>query len=489
MRGTRGGKVTATSATDSRPASESEVRLIEPLGARILTAALVTVVLTLLVLGRDDIGRVVAKQGWQLLAWAAIVTTVDLFPIALGRIRLTLDLSVLLATGLLYPPAVAAVLGFVAALDVREIRREIGAASALFNRAQIAISLYAAAWTFDVLAGEVAVSPSAIGATLAALLVDFMANVAFVALFVLLREQGDVAAARREFEVANRTLLVITHLGYGVLAFILAVLAKQAGLWSVGLFLVPIVAARQLLIRNEELKRTSDQLRQRERLLEQLFRGTLDERRDERMRIARELHDDVLQVLTRIQQIADTLKVRVGERLSDNDVNDLQRAAHVGMRAMRSVMHDLRQSPLGPGGLVPTLRRLVQECQFRSTARILLQQPESLEADEEVLLAAYQVAREGLANALKHSEASVVRLSLAEEGGCLEVEVVDNGVGFIPEDVRGMDHFGIDLMKERVELAGGQMAIHSRLGAGTRVAAVFPGAGSARKPGLGGNST
>ena len=466
--------MTAAPTADSKPASETRTRPIEPLGAWLLTSALVVVVLALLVAGRDIISQHVRQEGWELLAWAAIVVAVDLFPIALGRIRLTLDLPVLLATALLYPPEVVAALGFLAALDVREIRREIGAVSALFNRAQIAISLYVAALVFDALAGDLAVSPKAIGATLAALLVDFVANVTFVALFVLLREHGDIAAAKREFRVANPTLLLITHLGYGILAFTLAVLAQQTGVWSVGLFLVPIVAARQLLIRNEELKATSDQLKQRERLLEELFRGTLDERRDERMRIARELHDDVLQVLTRIQQIADTLQGRVDRPLSRADATDLKRAAYVGMKALRSVMQDLRQSPLGPGGLVPTLKSLVRDMQVRSTATIHMRMPDSVEADEEVLLAAYQVAREGLTNALKHSQAAVVTLSITQEDRSVRLEVRDDGVGFAPRQIPPTDHFGIQLMRERAALAGGRMTIASRPGTGTRLTAIFP---------------
>jgi signal transduction histidine kinase len=110
----------------------------------------------------------------------------------------------------------------------------------------------------------------------------------------------------------------------------------------------------------------------------------------------------------------------------------------------------------------------------RSTATIHMRMPDSVEADEEVLLAAYQVAREGLTNALKHSQATVVTLSITQEDRSVRLEVRDDGVGFAPGQIPPPDHFGIQLMRERAALAGGRMTIASRPGTGTRLTAIFP---------------
>jgi signal transduction histidine kinase len=462
----------ATSAADSQTiASQPEA---DPLAARLLTLALITLVLWLMLADAGTIAESVRLHGLDLLLWAAIVVTVDLFPISLGKIRLTLDLSVLLATALLYPPAVAAGLGLLAALDVREIRKEVAASSAIFNRAQIAISLYLASLTFNALAGPVSVSPSAIGATVAALAVDFVVNVGFVSLFVVLRTRGNLSTARRQFETASPALLLITHLGYGVLAFLLAVISNAMGLWSAALFLVPIVAARQLLIRNEQLRTTTGRLQQRERLLEQLFHGTVAERRDERMRIAGELHDDVLQILSRIQQISATLAKRVGEPLKRVDAEDLSEAATAGMNSLRLVMQDIQRSPIGPGGLVPTLNSLVRAIQLGQSTAIKLRSPQVVQGSEEVLLASYQVAREALMNALTHAKAETIQVHIGQTEWSLVVDVRDDGVGFNPDVVDPSRHFGLSLMKERVALAGGELEVSSFPREGTRVRATFP---------------
>jgi signal transduction histidine kinase len=465
--------MTVTSkATSPRPIRPT--RPTEPLPARILAIALAGLVVGLIATGWESVARTVSADGMELLVWAVLVITVDLFPIALGQIRLTLDLSILLATALLYPPEVAAALSLLAAMDLRELRKEVNATAALFNRAQIAMSVYLAGVTFGALAGDLSVSPTAIGATLAALAVDFVANVTFVSVFVVLRARGDLAAARRQFEAANPVLLMVTHLGYGVLAFFLAITSQAMGLWSVALFLAPIVAARQLLIRNEQLRSATRRLQERERLLEQLFKGTFRERRDERIRIASDLHDDLLQIITRIQQITSTMGKRIGQPIGDVDVDELGGAADAGMNSLREVMQGLKESPLGTGGLVPTVRSLVRDWRVDHAAEIHFHAPSVIDAEEEILLAAYQVVREALANAIQHSGATRIDVFLAEEEQALSVEVRDDGRGFDPRTIDSSRHFGLALIRERVALANGSVQVTSIELAGTRLVASFP---------------
>jgi signal transduction histidine kinase len=466
--------MTATSKLPASPTTTLRARRPEPPAARILAVGLAGLVIGLLATGWEEIATTVATHGWELLVWAILVVTVDLFPIALGHIRLTLDLPILLTTALLYPPEVAAALGLLAALDLREIRREVDPISAVFNRAQIAMSIYLAGLTFGGIAGGLSVSATAITATLAALAVDFVANVTLVSFFVVLRARGDFKAARRQFQTANPILLVVTHLGYGVLAFYLAVTSQAMGLWSVALFLAPIVAARQLLIRNEQLRSATRRVRERESLLEQLFKGTIRERRDERIRIASDLHDDVLQIVTRIQQITSTLRTRVGLPLSAADSKELDEAATAGMNSLRHVMQGLKGSPLGTSGLVPTVHTLVRDWKVGQSANVHLTSPPRIEGNEEILLAAYQVVREGLANAIEHSAARRIEVFLAQEEETLKVGVRDDGHGFDPSRIDGSKHFGLALVGERVALANGTLELTTSALAGTQITAFFP---------------
>ena len=86
-----------------------------------------------------------------------------------------------------------------------------------------------------------------------------------------------------------------------------------------------------------------------------------------------------------------------------------------------------------------------------------------------------QVAREAIVNASKYSGASHVRVELAERhAGYAYLRIEDNGDGFDPTAVDTSTHFGLQLMKDRVEAAGGKLSITSEPGAGTSITAVVP---------------
>jgi len=89
-------------------------------------------------------------------------------------------------------------------------------------------------------------------------------------------------------------------------------------------------------------------------------------------------------------------------------------------------------------------------------------------------LLAYQAIREALHNAAKHSRASKLEVRLWEDERMLRLSVKDDGTGFDWAAVDGSRHFGLQIMKERIEAAGGTMFVDSRLGDGTLVAASVP---------------
>jgi two-component system sensor histidine kinase DegS len=89
-------------------------------------------------------------------------------------------------------------------------------------------------------------------------------------------------------------------------------------------------------------------------------------------------------------------------------------------------------------------------------------------------LLAYQVAREAIRNALRHARASEVTILVVDSEGNLRITVEDDGIGFEPESVDQQVHFGLALMRERIEIAGGVLYVDSRLGEGTRIIAKLP---------------
>jgi signal transduction histidine kinase len=154
---------------------------------------------------------------------------------------------------------------------------------------------------------------------------------------------------------------------------------------------------------------------------------------------------------------------------------------------MRVLIRSLRGSPLGTGGLAETLRLLVRYMEQESTARIALS-CEPGGGTPLVQLLAYQVAREALRNALRHSKArhskaSEVMIGVVDQDGDLRITVEDDGIGFDPESVDQKTHFGLALLRERIEIAGGVIYVDSRIGEGTRTIARLPSSKQERRGG------
>jgi protein-histidine pros-kinase len=87
--------------------------------------------------------------------------------------------------------------------------------------------------------------------------------------------------------------------------------------------------------------------------------------------------------------------------------------------------------------------------------------------------AIYRIAQESLANALQHSGSERIAVSFIQENGSLRLEVQDWGVGFDPESV-AENRFGLEGIRERIKLLGGELSIQSEPGKGTRILAVLP---------------
>jgi len=204
-----------------------------------------------------------------------------------------------------------------------------------------------------------------------------------------------------------------------------------------------------------------------------------DERREERLSLAAGLHDEVLPPLYKVHLMGQVLRqdLSSGRLLAlEEDLPQLLAATESASENMRMLIRSLRDSPIGTGGLSETLRLLVEFLERESTARITLHCG-VVGGSPFVQLLAYQVAREALRNALRHSGASAIEVDVIDRDGDLRVIVEDDGIGFDPGSINNHVHFGLGLMKERVELVGGVLHIESRRGHGTLIMAKLPASG------------
>jgi signal transduction histidine kinase len=420
----------------------------------------------------------VVRRGAELLLWSLLIVVVNLFFHFENRsLQFTLDIPLVLAAAALYEPVVVAALALASEVDVREVERRVSIPRAIFNRTQISISAFAASTVFHAVGGLGEAWPMALAAMGLAWGTFYVLNAAFVTTIVSIREATSLRVVIRSLALGRPVEYVLTYLGYGIFALVLARLFREVGPWAVVLFLIPLFVAHGALVRAEMLQAVTRDLRDRERLMELLSARMAEERKDERLRIASDLHDEVLQDVTRIWMQSGFARDQCkDEGPLATDLQQLVSDSKRALASLRSVISDLKKSPLGRGGLVQTAEQLVRDLRLDWGRRIEFQSPDqdlsTLSSD--IQLVTYQVIREGLINALKHSNASSIIVMLALQESGLEVFVQDDGIGFDPTDVDTSNHFGLGLIRERVQMVGGELRIRTDNGQGCELGAWLP---------------
>lgn len=214
----------------------------------------------------------------------------------------------------------------------------------------------------------------------------------------------------------------------------------------------------------------------RQRVLEDMLRTE----EAERARIATELHDDTIQVMTAALFLLDRLERSASsgavEHLASAVGNTRSTLAQAVERTRRMTF-ELRPPLLEAQGLESALRDLAEKAtdvdgpQVASDVRVG-RHPFVIED------LAYRTVAEAVANARRHSRAASVRVTLSDARGLLEGRVIDDGRGFDVELIRdprtGGPHHGLAAMRERVALAGGQLEVHSTPGRGSTVSFRIP---------------
>ena len=201
--------------------------------------------------------------------------------------------------------------------------------------------------------------------------------------------------------------------------------------------------------------------------------------REERRRIARDLHDVALQDLAGALQSLRLTHLRA--RGSGLDLGEEIQALRRATLGLRSAIYDLRLEKGRPfvqsvDSLVKLNRQLTPEREV--TLRIEEDFPEELPGEASVEL--LRVLQEALANARRHSRATSVEVSLQSEGEAVLAGVVDDGRGFDPSSTRA--GVGLSAMRERAEALGGDFEVESRPGEGTKVTVRVPFGDGTRAP-------
>jgi signal transduction histidine kinase len=205
------------------------------------------------------------------------------------------------------------------------------------------------------------------------------------------------------------------------------------------------------------------------------LRRSMDAAEASRRRWARELHDETLQALGALKLVLSS-----ATRLDDPEemravVRGVLDQLGDDIGSLRDMISELQPAVLDQLGLEPALTSLLQRTAATTglDVRATIDLPDNVELSPETTTTVYRVVQESLSNVARHALAEVVEVEVRVEQGAVVLGVVDDGTGFDPAQVGAAGH-GLASMRERVELAGGTLAIGPAEGWGTTVRARLP---------------
>lgn len=203
---------------------------------------------------------------------------------------------------------------------------------------------------------------------------------------------------------------------------------------------------------------------------------------DERKRIAREIHDGLAQSLANVvlrSEIAERMLVKQEYPSVKEELRELKSQVRDGLEEVRKIIFNLRPMALDDLGVVPTVRKFVQDFEEKTRIRTKFELigkegrlPSGMEA------AIFRMVQEAFSNVLKHAQASYVSVEFSFLKDAVRIVIQDNGKGFNVDQMEAKiskgNHFGLMGMRERLELVEGRVEIQSSKEAGTRLTIQIP---------------
>ena len=205
-------------------------------------------------------------------------------------------------------------------------------------------------------------------------------------------------------------------------------------------------------------------------------------REEERVVLAREIHDELGQILIAIKIDMGMLKQNVMKAIDEEHskevlikFDNLVNLVNNTIKTARKIMTDLRPEVLELLGFAEAVKLYVKNfqdryrvtCQFVNSVRYL-----DLNSQHSVAL--FRIIQEALNNVAKHAQATVVIIELSQKEARLVLEIMDNGIGFDENKKKNTDSYGLIGMKERVFLFDGELSITSKIGQGTKIRIEMP---------------
>ena len=223
-------------------------------------------------------------------------------------------------------------------------------------------------------------------------------------------------------------------------------------------------------------KQAEDALLQSQRELRELSARVLEAREDEKTRIARELHDELGQLLTALKMDLGWLRERVpAEADIASRMREMSELLDRTVGSTRRISADLRPLMLDDLGLADAAGWLVDDFAKRSGVACSIELPPELpEVSKAVGTAVYRSLQESLTNIARHAGAKHAWVVIGAGNGAIHLEVEDDGRGFAPEDLAKSRSLGLKGMRERIAFLGGSLELARAPRGGTRLRLSVP---------------
>jgi len=229
-------------------------------------------------------------------------------------------------------------------------------------------------------------------------------------------------------------------------------------------------------------KKTAEALKSSQLELKEFASHLQRVREEERIQLAREIHDELGQILIAIkidlgmmkQKVLKSIKAVDAENILTN-FDNLFGLVDNTLKTTRKIMTDLRPEVLYLVGFVEAVKLYVNNYKERHQIACLFENDiSSFELNSQQSVALYRILQESLTNIAKHAKATKVRIKLDIEEDKLIMKVTDNGIGFKTSQRNKPNSYGLLGMKERVYLLDGELQISSQPGEGTTIHVEIP---------------
>jgi PAS domain S-box-containing protein len=219
-----------------------------------------------------------------------------------------------------------------------------------------------------------------------------------------------------------------------------------------------------------ELKKSHEQLRRLSYYLQSI-------REEERTSIAREIHDELGQLLTGLKIDLSFIDNRLPDYLSDlkEKVKSMSKLTDTTIKTVRKIASELRPVILDDLGITAAIEWQIQEYQKRSgiSCRFYVI-PSEFKLDQKRSTAIFRIFQETLTNVFRHARASEVNITLEKRDGTVNLKVKDNGIGINKKKINNPKSIGLSGIRERAHALGGLVEIKGVRNKGTSVSVTIP---------------